>query len=94
MVRTASVPKIHLYALSARANELFVFTVRPTSYTQVPGLPYTIANPAFVAVLPEWQCDGRRRLPPPYRVSSRFSGLLVSEWPETPRPINGLLRIS
>jgi hypothetical protein len=43
----------HLYALSAKANKLFVFTVTPTSFSHAPGSPYTISNPAAVAVLPE-----------------------------------------
>jgi hypothetical protein len=43
----------HLYALSETGNELFVFTVTPTSYSQAAGSPYTIVNPGFLAVLPE-----------------------------------------
>ncbi len=43
----------HLYALSASANKLFVFTVTPTSVSQAPGSPYTISNPVALAVLPE-----------------------------------------
>ena len=43
----------HLYALAAPSNELFVFTVTPTSFSRAPGSPYTIANPGGLAVLPE-----------------------------------------
>jgi hypothetical protein len=43
----------HLYALAAPSNELFVYTVTPTSFSQAPGSPYTIANPGDLAVLPE-----------------------------------------
>jgi hypothetical protein len=43
----------HLYAVSTTGNELFVFTVTPTSFSQAPGSPYTITNPAALAVLPE-----------------------------------------
>ena len=43
----------HLYALAAASNELFVFTVTPTSFSQAPGSPYTIGNPGALAVLPE-----------------------------------------
>jgi hypothetical protein len=43
----------HLYALSETGNELFVFTVTPTSFRQAAGSPYTIVNPGFLAVLPE-----------------------------------------
>jgi hypothetical protein len=43
----------HLYALSATSNKLFVFTVTPTSVSQAQGSPYSISNPAALAVLPE-----------------------------------------
>jgi len=43
----------HLYALSASANKLFVFTVTPTSFSRAPGSPYTISSPVALAVLPE-----------------------------------------
>jgi hypothetical protein len=43
----------HLYALSTTGNELFVFTVTPTSFSQAAGSPYTITSPAALAVLPE-----------------------------------------
>ncbi len=40
----------HLYAISHNANKLYVFTATPTSVTQAPGSPYTIANPNNVIV--------------------------------------------
>jgi hypothetical protein len=43
----------HLYALAAPSSELLVFTVTPTSFSQAPGSPYTIVNPAALAVLPK-----------------------------------------
>ncbi|HET6216359.1 MAG TPA: hypothetical protein VFE27_05025 [Acidobacteriaceae bacterium] len=43
----------HLYALAAPSNQLLVFTVTPTSFSRAPGSPYTIANPAALAVLPQ-----------------------------------------
>ena len=42
----------HLYAISQSAGKLFVFTVTPTSATQAPGSPYTIAHPQNIAVQP------------------------------------------
>lgn len=42
----------HLYAISCSGNKLFVFTITPTSVTQAPGSPYTIANPQNIIVLP------------------------------------------
>ena len=44
----------HLYAISSKSSQLFVFTVTPTSYRQAPGSPHLI-NPvtgAQVIVLP------------------------------------------
>jgi WD40 repeat protein len=43
----------HLYAISAHANKLYVFTVTPTSISQAPGSPYTITNPNDVIVQPK-----------------------------------------
>jgi hypothetical protein len=43
----------HLYAISQSAGKLFVFTVTPTSATQAPGSPYTIAHPQNIAVQPK-----------------------------------------
>ena len=34
----------HLYALSCASNELYVFNVTPTSFRQVAGSPYKVAN--------------------------------------------------
>ena len=34
----------HLYAMSGRTNQLFVYTVTPTSLTEAPGSPYAIAS--------------------------------------------------
>jgi hypothetical protein len=42
----------HLYAIGQAAGKLFVFSVTPTTSSQAPGSPYTIANPTSVAVLP------------------------------------------
>lgn len=43
----------HLYAISSHPGKLFVFTVTPTSVSQAPGSPYTIANPNAVIVQPK-----------------------------------------
>ena len=43
----------HLYALSRSAGKLYVFTVTPTSVSQAPGSPHTIANPQNVIILPK-----------------------------------------
>ena len=43
----------HLYAISSHSGKLFVFTVTPTSVSQAPGSPYTIANPNAVIVQPK-----------------------------------------
>ncbi len=43
----------HLYALSAKAGKLYVFTVTPTSYKQAPGSPYSITSPQNLIVLPK-----------------------------------------
>jgi len=43
----------HLYAISRSAGKLFVFTITPTSVSQAPGSPYTIANPQNTSVLPK-----------------------------------------
>jgi 6-phosphogluconolactonase (cycloisomerase 2 family) len=43
----------HLYAISRSAGKLYVFTVTPTSYSQAPGSPYTIATPMNIIVLPK-----------------------------------------
>jgi hypothetical protein len=43
----------HLYAISRSAGKLFVFTITPTSVSQAPGSPYTIANPMNIIVLPK-----------------------------------------
>jgi WD40 repeat protein len=42
----------HLYAITSNGNELFVFTVTPTSVRQALGSPYTIPQPMNIAVLP------------------------------------------
>jgi hypothetical protein len=42
----------HLYALSNSTGKLYVFTVTPTSITQVSGSPYTIAKPNGLFVVP------------------------------------------
>jgi hypothetical protein len=42
----------HLYAISQTAGKLYVFSVTPTSATQAPGSPYTIAHPQNIAVQP------------------------------------------
>jgi hypothetical protein len=34
----------HLYALSYKSGELYVYTVTPTSYSEVSGSPYKVAN--------------------------------------------------
>ena len=43
----------HLYALSRTSGKLYVFTVTPTSVSQAPGSPHTIANPQNVIILPK-----------------------------------------
>jgi hypothetical protein len=43
----------HLYAISKTAGKLYVFTVTPTSATQAPGSPYTIAHPQNIIVQPK-----------------------------------------
>ncbi len=43
----------HLYAISTESNQLFVFTVTPTSAAQAPGSPYSISSPAALVVQPE-----------------------------------------
>jgi hypothetical protein len=43
----------HLYAISFSPGRLFVFTVTPTSVSQAPGSPYTIALPNAVIVQPK-----------------------------------------
>jgi hypothetical protein len=44
----------HLYAFCEPANKLFVFTVTPTSVTEAPGSPYSIAGaPQAIIVLPK-----------------------------------------
>lgn len=46
----------HLYALCEPANKLFAFTVTPTSVTEAPGSPYSIAGvPQNLVVLPTTQ---------------------------------------
>jgi hypothetical protein len=45
----------HLYAITqsgvkSAPGKLFVFTITPTSYSQAPGSPYTIYNPAAIIV--------------------------------------------
>lgn len=42
----------HLYAISKSAGKLYVFTVTPTSMSQAPGSPYSIAHPENIIVLP------------------------------------------
>ena len=41
----------HLYALSQSAGKLFVFTITPTSHSQVTGSPYTVAKAQNITVL-------------------------------------------
>jgi hypothetical protein len=43
----------HLYAISRSAGKLYVFTVTPTSATQAPGSPYSIAHPQNIIVQPK-----------------------------------------
>ncbi len=43
----------NLYAISMSTNQLFVFTVTPTTVTQAPGSPYTITSPQNIAVVPQ-----------------------------------------
>lgn len=43
----------HLYALSESTNKLYVYTVTPTSITQVAGSPYTVNNPNALIVVPK-----------------------------------------
>lgn len=41
----------HLFALSDEENELYVFTITPTSIAPAPGSPYTITSPNALAVV-------------------------------------------
>lgn len=43
----------HLYAISHSANQLFVFTITPTSVDRAPGSPYRINSPQGITVLPK-----------------------------------------
>jgi hypothetical protein len=43
----------HLYAISGKAGKLYVFTVTPTSVSQAPGSPHSIARIANLIVLPK-----------------------------------------
>lgn len=43
----------HLYAISRTAGKLYVFTVTPTSATQAPDSPYSIAHPQYIIVQPK-----------------------------------------
>jgi hypothetical protein len=43
----------HLYAISETSNELLVFTVTPTAFSQAAGSPYTITSPVSIAVQPK-----------------------------------------
>jgi hypothetical protein len=43
----------HLYALSNSTNQLFVYTITPTTISEVAGSPYKIANPDALAVVPK-----------------------------------------
>lgn len=42
----------HLFAISTATHKLYVFTITPTSVSQAPGSPYTIANPKNIIVQP------------------------------------------
>jgi hypothetical protein len=43
----------HLYGIARTANKMFVLTATPTSVSQAPGSPYTIANPQNIIVQPK-----------------------------------------
>jgi hypothetical protein len=43
----------HLYAISAKAGKLFVFTVTSKGATEAPGSPHAIASPVHLIVLPK-----------------------------------------
>jgi hypothetical protein len=43
----------HLYALSSGGNKLYVFTVTPTSVSQVTGSPYAVKGPFTLVVQPK-----------------------------------------
>jgi hypothetical protein len=43
----------HLYAISASAGKLYVFTVTSTQVTQAPGSPHKITSPQSLIVLPK-----------------------------------------
>lgn len=43
----------HLYAISAKASKLYVFTVTPTAVTQAPGSPHNIPGVGSLIVLPK-----------------------------------------
>jgi hypothetical protein len=40
----------HLYALSYSTGKLYVYTITPSTVTQVPGSPYTISRPTSLLV--------------------------------------------
>ena len=43
----------HLYAISISAGKLYVFTATPTSVSQAPGSPHSIADLQSLIVLPK-----------------------------------------
>ena len=43
----------HVYAISAKAGKLFVYTVTSTGVTQAPGSPHAIKSPQNLVVLPK-----------------------------------------
>jgi hypothetical protein len=43
----------HLYGINQAGNDMHVFTVTQTTYSEAPGSPYTVSQPASIAVHPE-----------------------------------------
>ena len=59
LIATGSVDQVywdnldHLYAVSAKTNKLYVFTVTSKGATQAPGSPHRISSPQSLIVLPK-----------------------------------------
>jgi hypothetical protein len=58
LLTTSTIDKVywdnsnHLYAISASAGKLYVFTITPTSYSQASGSPYSVSAPVGLIVQP------------------------------------------
>lgn len=43
----------HLYAISQASNQVFVFTITPTGWSQAPGSPHALPSPSALIVQPK-----------------------------------------